>query len=127
MDERLVLVVENDAGLREVLADVVGFLGFSVKVARDAAEAVEVARQTAPSAILLDTACSRGTDVAGAALLRQHPSTNTVPLIALQDVSPFNGRRASLVQATETLSRPFNLVDLERSLKRHATGVRIGG
>lgn len=120
MDEKLVLVVENDAGLREVLADVVGFLGFSVRVARDAAEAVEVARLGAPSAILLDTSLPVGIDLAGAELLREHPVTNTVPLIALQDVSPSSGKRCSAVPATETLARPFDLVDLERSLKRHA-------
>lgn len=113
----MVLVVENDACLREVLAEIVAFLGFVVKVARDADEAVSVARDIQPAAILLDVSYPHGTDFADARALQADPVTTTVPLIALQDLPKHGAYPAG---ATEILPRPFDLTDLEASLRRHA-------
>lgn len=120
MSRDVVLVVENDACLREVLAEVIAFLGFAVKVARDADEAVSVARDSPPAAILLDVSYPHGTSFADTQVLQEDPATTTNPLIALQDL-PKHGARP--IGATEILPRPFDLTALEASLRRHTRSV----
>ncbi len=48
------LVVEDDASTRELLAEVLSDAGYTVDVAADGAQAVEAARRTLPDVVLLD-------------------------------------------------------------------------
>ncbi len=49
-----VLVVEDDATVRDVLTTLLGFDGFEVEAVSDGAKAVEVAESMKPDAVLLD-------------------------------------------------------------------------
>lgn len=90
---RTVLVVEDDALLRELLASALGQRGFNVTVAASASQAREVFRATDPDGLLLDVDLGSGPngfDLADT-LLADAPGAGVVFLTALPDAR-FAGR-----------------------------------
>lgn len=53
-EPRRVLIVDDEEGFRDGVADLLGMEGYKVSVARDAVEAVRVVPQFRPDVILLD-------------------------------------------------------------------------
>ena len=81
---RYILIVEDDADLRAVEAEVLGGEGYDVRTAADGLEALEaIGRAGTPALILLDLRMPRlnGWDLA--ALLRSRESLAHVPIIVV--------------------------------------------
>ena len=99
-----VLTVEDDpiarADLRLVLEDA----GFSVSAARDGIEAVQLARQTEPDAILLDLGLPR---LDGVEVTRRILAERVVPIVALTGRSVAMANRAVEAGATSFVLKPF--------------------
>ena len=99
-----VLTVEDDpiarADLRLVLEDA----GFSVSAARDGVEAVQLARDTEPDAILLDLGLPR---LDGVEVTRRILADRVVPIVALTGRSMDLARRAVEAGATSFVLKPF--------------------
>jgi CheY-like chemotaxis protein len=99
-----VLTVEDDpiarADLRLVLEDA----GFSVSAARDGVEAVRLARETEPDAILLDLGLPR---MDGVEVTRRILAERVVPIVALTGRSMDLAHRAVDAGATSFVLKPF--------------------
>ena len=104
MAQPTVLTVEDDpiarADLRLVLEDA----GFSVSAARDGIEAVDLARETRPDAILLDLGLPR---LDGVEVTRRILAERAVPIVALTGRSMDLAHRAVEAGATSFVLKPF--------------------
>jgi CheY-like chemotaxis protein len=112
---RSVLLVEDDAGVREAIRALLERAGFRVACARDGAEAWELlSRGPRPAAILADLYTPRMTGHDLVARIRRTPRLAGVPVIAMS-----GERRSSARPASEAfLEKPFSREQLERALHR---------
>jgi two-component system alkaline phosphatase synthesis response regulator PhoP len=78
-----VLVVEDDADIRETLAYNLRQEGYAVHTVSDGAAAVEAARQQAPALVLLDLMLPRMDGLEVCRRLRAQPETAGVPILML--------------------------------------------
>jgi CheY-like chemotaxis protein len=88
-----ILIIEDDKGVRDALADALSFAGVPVELAADGQEGMErIAAGGPPAAILLDT---RGPHLGGDEFLRQLRADaryDAVPVITMDgDDSPARG------------------------------------
>ena len=114
--ERRVMVVEDDAEERALLADVLDELGFGVEQAPDAGVALALLDEGADVELLLSDQNMPG--MSGVELARtvaeRHPTVRTVLLTAYSDEEMC--RRAVEANAVTVLAKPLSLIDLERVL-----------
>ena len=102
----LVLVVDDDPDIRSLLAGELRSEGFEVRVAADGVEALRVAREEPPSAVILDLMMPNMDGFAVAAALNGEGSTaRPVPILVLtakdlttEDIRRLNGRIGEIVQ-----------------------------
>ncbi len=84
---RDILVVDDDPSLRELLRQQLTDRGFAVRLAKDGYEAIESARTRRPDLVILDVMMPglSGFDVA--AMLKNDPKTESVPILILSIVA----------------------------------------
>jgi CheY-like chemotaxis protein len=113
---RRVLVVEDDATERALLADVLGELGFAVELAPEAGVALALLDEGAEIEVLISD--QRMPGMSGVELTHEvrqrHPEVRTVLLTAYGDDDVY--REALRAQAVTVLSKPLRVIDLERVL-----------
>lgn len=112
---RRILLVEDDAGMRDAIRALLERAGFRVAVARDGAEAWELlSRGPRPAAILADLYTPRMTGHDLVARVQRTPRLASVPVIAM------SGERASRDRpaAAAFLEKPFSREQLEWALER---------
>jgi CheY-like chemotaxis protein len=112
---RSVLLVEDDAGMRDAIRALLERAGFRVSVAKDAAEGWELlARGPRPVAVLTDLYTPRMTGHDLVARIRRTPRLASIPVIAM------SGERASRTRpaAEAFLEKPFSREQLEWALAR---------
>jgi CheY-like chemotaxis protein len=112
---RIVLLVEDDAGMREAIRALLQRAGFHVAMARDGAEAWELlSRGPRPSAVLADLYTPRMTGHDLVARIRRTPRLAVVPVIAMSAERADRARPA----AEAFLEKPFSREQLEWALDR---------
>jgi CheY-like chemotaxis protein len=99
-----VLTVEDDPIVRADLRLVLEDAGFEVSAARDAVEAVELAREHEPDAILLDLGLP---GIGGVEATRQILSERVVPIVALTGRSRGLAEEAVEAGASSYVLKPF--------------------
>lgn len=112
---RRVLLVEDDAGMRDAIRALLERAGFHVFAAPDGAEGWELlSRGPRPAAILVDLYTPRMTGHDLVARVRRTPRLAEVPIIAM------SGERASRDRpaAEAFLEKPFSREQLEWALGR---------
>ena len=115
--QRRVLIVDDEQGFRDGLADLLGMEGYCVSVARDAVEAVRLVPEFRPEVILLDL---RMPLLDGEAFLRGMnglPASARVPVVlisAKEDLAAIAGRTG----AAGYLCKPFEAPQLLSMLDR---------
>ena len=119
-----VLVVEDSRDLSSLLATALEDEGFRVRIARNGAEALDLARELQPAVITLDLGLPGGTsgwDVV--AELRAQPATARLPIIAVSahanDLEP-----AFRAQVTRIIPKPFYLSDVLTAVTDLVSGRR---
>jgi two-component system, OmpR family, response regulator len=110
------LVVEDEAGLAEVLAGVLRFEGWQVRTASDGADAIRTARELRPDAVLLDVMLP---DMDGLEVLRRlradHPSVCVLFLTARDAVED---RVAGITAGGDDyVTKPFSLEEVLARLR----------
>jgi CheY-like chemotaxis protein len=114
---RRVLVVEDDAEERAILADVLEELGFAVEQAPDAGVAMALLDEGATIDLLISDQQMPG--MSGVELAREvgrrHAGVRTVLLTAFSDEDLC--RRAVEAHAVTVLAKPLRVIDLERVLE----------
>ncbi len=106
-----ILVVEDDEGLRETLAEVLGDEGYEVRVAAHGGKAIEILRQWPADLVLLDLMMP----VMDAFEFRERqrglghvPAAKVVVFSAASDVDT----SASRLGADEWIAKPFGIDDI---------------
>ena len=124
-----VLVVDDDAGIREVLADALLLEGIPVVLVPGGAEALAALDQgLMPSVILLDLLMPGVSGERLLAILRQHPSARGAAIVAMS-ASP--ERLVRIDGPDAKLPKPFDLHTLLETIGRlarrnEATGLGLG-
>jgi CheY-like chemotaxis protein len=104
---RNVLVVDDEAMIRGILALVLEDEGYSVTTAANGQQALDIVRRQLPDAVLLDLMMPvvDGWDVIKAC--RADPSTSTIPIIAISAVG--GGQIAEKLDVQAFLPKPFDI------------------
>ena len=112
-----VLVVDDEADIRNVVVFLLEEEGYEVRTARDGQEALERVAEELPAAILLDMKMPR---MDGWQFAREFRSRygRRAPLIVMT-AAENAGQRADEVQADDYVGKPFELDELVRTLRRH--------
>lgn len=113
-----ILVIEDDALVRQSLIDTLTAYGFTVHGARDGIEGLELARTVLPEIIVSDVHMPRMDGYSLLQELRNDPATDTIPFIFLT----VNGAREQLRQGMEEgaddyISKPFEPDELLQAVK----------
>jgi CheY-like chemotaxis protein len=112
-----VLVVEDEADLRAIVATVLVEEGYQVTLARDGAEAVERLRRDRPDVILLDLRLPRLDGASVLAAYRAMPGPHA-PVIAFSAL-PDAAEAAEDLGVSDVLPKPFRVADLIRLVAGH--------
>ncbi len=114
-----ILLVEDDAAIRESVADCLAFEGYRVLAVGNGREALEALRRgPAPAVVVLDLLMPV---LGGAQFLeaqRADPAIAGVPVILMTAAIPSS--TAALPRADAYLPKPFDLVDLLALVSRFA-------
>lgn len=122
-----ILIAEDEAELREVLATWLGRKGFAVATAEDGVEACEAAEADVPDLVLLDLMLPRRDGYTVLFHLRSRPETRAVPVLFIS-AEPVKGHDeiARTLGAQGFLAKPFRLETLVAAIEDVLAG-RPGG
>ncbi|MDR3415818.1 MAG: ATP-binding protein [Nevskia sp.] len=124
---RKILVVDDVAANRAVLADALGAVGFQVCEAADGREGVEQAKATRPDLILMDIRMPVMDGAAATHQIRQHPGLQYTPVLGLSAGADAEDVSVSLAAgASAVLEKPIDvdrlLLEVGRLLRLSWTG-----
>jgi len=110
-----ILLVEDDPGIRQGVADFLNFEGYGVDVASNGEEALAYLRQTRPGLLVLDLVMPV---MNGPQLLTRMRSEGLdgIPVAIITAAMP---GASSLPSADAYLTKPFDLDELLRVVRRH--------
>jgi two-component system, sensor histidine kinase len=113
MSRATVLIADDSPDIRTIMKYSLTDLGFAVVEAADGHEAVRMARQHCPAAILLDL-CMPGIDGwEVAARLRGDPALDEVPIIAMTAYDVRSAVRAAhSAGCQQVIAKPFDLNEI---------------
>ncbi len=119
MDEQSrILLVDDDAGVRGVLKDLLLFEGYQVLVAADGPEGLEKAADLVPDLILLDVMMPNMDGFEVCEKLRADPLLGDVPVIMLTALDDSESRlRGIEAGADDFVSKPFEYVELQARVR----------
>lgn len=108
-----VLIVDDNADAAELLAELVGSIGHQVTVAHDATSAIEIAKDFAPQAALLDIGLPVIDGYELALRLRQLPNCADTLLIAVSGYTqPEDRERSKRAGFAHHLGKPVDVATL---------------
>jgi len=112
-DNPTILVVEDEAAIREMLNYSLGRAGFEVQEAADTRQAQDLINNQPPDLILLDWMLPGTSGVDLAQKLRQNPRTRELPIILLtargEEENKIRGLQAG---ADDYITKPFSVQEL---------------
>ena len=127
-----ILVVDDDPGVRHVVAEHIRNQGYTVLEADSGQSALHAAEHQQVEAILLDLYMPGLTGWETIEKLKDNPATSSIPIVVLSVLSPatMNGNRAPLIaKAQGWVQKPFNpgtlFAELGRVLHRGTGPARI--
>ena len=112
---RRVLVAEDDADSRHLVAEYLRRAGYEVLEARDGAQAIQIAKEQGPMLILLDIRMPRLDGVAALSQLRADEQTRRVPVIMMTGFAGALEKNRSMIaelNAPVVLTKPFTAEQL---------------
>ena len=112
-----ILVVEDDPGIRQGIADFLGFEGYAVDVAVNGEEALTYLRSRRPSLVVLDLVMPVMNGPQLLERIRSEGIAADVPVAIMTAAMP---GASTLPVADAYLSKPFDLDELLRVVGRHA-------
>ena len=117
MSGKRILLVEDDAGIRQGIADFLGFEGYAVDVAVNGEEALSYLRRSRPSLVVLDLVMPVMNGPQLLERLRSERIAEGVPVAIMTAAMP---GASTLPAADAYLSKPFDLDELLQVVGRHA-------
>jgi DNA-binding response OmpR family regulator len=119
-DSPFVLVVEDDHGCSELLAEIIGDLGYDVLVRESAEEAQDVLVGRRPVLVVLDIMLPGADGFTVLTLMRSMQEMETVPVIlCTASLLQVYDLKAPVLDAhTEIVSKPFHIAAFAASFQR---------
>ena len=114
-----ILVVDDDEGIREIVADILGDEGYEVGCATSPAQALASVEERRPDLILLDLIMS---DQGGSGFVERYrllPNA-TAPILILSGL-PDVARQAARIGAAGSITKPFDLAALVETVEAMLT------
>ncbi len=114
-----VLIIEDDAPIREAIAEVLEMEGYSVSQARDGREGLREARERPPNLIILDLMMPNMNGLQFRAAQNEDAALADIPVIVISAVAtePW----AELEGVAARFPKPFDTAGLLVGVARHAT------
>jgi putative two-component system response regulator len=113
MEQATVLVVEDDAQIREVLTELLTDLGYRVITTASAEEALQRVEETTPDLVLTDVHMGGMSGVDLCARLKRDQRFQLTPVIIITGQSDLDARVAGLAAgADDFFAKPFNLIEI---------------
>jgi len=107
-----VLVVDDDASLRQSVAQVLEDEGYTVDHAPDGASALNRVEENRPDLILLDVLMPKMNGRQVLERLRGNQDTATIPILVMTAVSGIETNRSMALGASDIVEKPFDLDEL---------------
>ncbi len=108
-----ILVVDDEAAIREYLQQVLGEWGYGVLTAPDGRAALPLAVQEQPDLILLDIMMPHLDGIETCRQLRERPTTRAIPVLILTSYdTPERLDESVAAGADDFLSKPINVAEL---------------
>ena len=122
---RTMLVVDDDASIRELVADALRDEGYAVETAAGGAQALDMVARAVPDAIVLDIWMPSLDGFDFMRTLRADDKTRDVPVVAISAAYP---ERAALdLGVQEFVAKPFDVSALVEAVKRAMATTGEGG
>jgi CheY-like chemotaxis protein len=120
MSSKQVLIVDDDAAILEMIAELLSYEGYKVVTYSEGRGAVAFARSTLPALILLDLMMPEMSGWQVIAALRSSPQTKAIPIVLL------SARRdladaANELKVAAYLEKPFDLDELLDLVRQYVT------
>lgn len=113
---RTMLVVDDDASIRELVAEALADEGYTVETATGGAQALDMVARAVPDAIILDIWMPSLDGFDFMRTLRADDRTRDVPVVAISAAYP---ERAALdLGVQEFVAKPFDVAALMAAVKR---------
>jgi CheY-like chemotaxis protein len=119
-DGRWILVVDDDASIRELLCIILESRGFAVETAEDGSEALERLRaRSLPALVLLDLMMPGMDGLAFLEVLRRDEALAGIPVVVISGDQRATGRLAP-ADVQDCMVKPIELDDLLQTVQRYA-------
>jgi putative two-component system response regulator len=116
-DRPTILVVEDDAHIREVLSGLLGALGYRLLVAVSAEQALDALNVVRPDLVLTDVHLGAMNGIELCARLKADPRYELMPVVILTSVTDLQARVAGLAAgADDFFTKPVEFVELRTRL-----------
>jgi CheY-like chemotaxis protein len=117
MDDKLILVVDDDPCCRYALEAVLRRFGFSVISAKNGLEGLNLAVTRRPKLIFMDLMMPEMDGYSATRAIHAHPSTASTPVVAVSANGDLKDRfRAREAGMIEFISKPWRVSEIKRIL-----------
>ena len=121
--KKLILIAEDDAKCRKLLADVLQAGGHATLTAENGKRAMELARSAKPDLIIMDIQMPVLDGLCAVKVLKSNPDTRSIPAIAVTALAMHDDRERMLAAGFDGyLSKPVSIKDLRTEVNRFLGG-----
>ncbi len=120
MSSNQVLIVDDDAAILEMIAELLSYEGYIVVTCSEGRQAVAFARTTPPALILLDLMMPEMSGWQVISALRSSPQTLAIPIVLLSARRDLADAARDL-KVTAYLEKPFDLEELLGIVRHYVT------
>jgi CheY-like chemotaxis protein len=113
-----ILVVDDDADVARIFANVLERTGFKVTIVSNAAEAIHQISTTMPSAVILEVILPDMSGLDLARYVRKQPKGKDVPMVALGSSGGFHLTQSQEAGVDLFLSKPVGLDEIMKALAK---------
>lgn len=115
MTKKDVLIVEDDANIREVLKLALDFEGYKVVLATNGKEAMDLLPKINPGLIILDLMMPVMNGWEFVEEIKKHEEYRHIPIVVVSAYS----ERAKAIECTEFVQKPLELETLLQAVSKH--------